>query len=251
MNLSRLLQTVTRPFTPPSRIGTVYRTLTPNACVLDVGCAGFVQARLAQAMGRTNLRHFGIDYCDRNAELPSGYGFKRVDLNREAIPFEAGSFDLVVASHILEHVVEPLRIFSECVRVCKPGGIIYIAAPSERSLFSPGMFFKYDRFLSLSFFDDPTHLGRPWTPQSLYRMARYFGCEPENVGYSFSWTCRVAAPLLLGYALLTRKAELFQRVWWYSIGWESYGVIRTPLCTADTQFTYYFPAGIPACTTPQ
>jgi len=238
---SRIRQRVKRMLKPASRLDAVYRRLPAEGSVLDVGCLGFSQVEIAKQAGRPDLRHFGIDYCDRSARLPAGYVFRLADLNREPIPYDSESFDLVVASHVLEHLREPLAFVAECVRVAKPGGFIYVATPSERSLFAPGMFFGYEYFASLSFFDDPTHLGRPWTPQSLYRLAEYYECEAEDCGYFWSWICRVAAPLLLLYARVARNPVLFQQVWWYSVGWESYGVIRVPSSKRNVHFTYGLP----------
>jgi SAM-dependent methyltransferase len=239
--LSRLQDSLTGIFKPASSLEALYETLPVGASVLDVGCLGFNPVEITKNLGRPDLRHFGIDYCDRNSGLPAGYVFRRADLNREPIPFDNDSFDLVVASHVLEHVVEPLALLAECVRVSKPMGLLYVATPSERSLFAPGIFFGFEHFASLSFFDDPTHLGHPWTPQSLYRAARYLGCKAEDAGYYVSWVCRLAAPFLLIYARLTRNPLLFQRVWWYAIGWESYAVIRVPGDKCGVHFTYDTP----------
>lgn len=82
----------------------------------------------------------------------------------------------MVANHVLEHVPDPIALVMECVRVCRPGGRVYLEAPPERSLWLPGVPFRHDLFCSFSYYDDPTHNSRPWTPQSLYRLARYLGC---------------------------------------------------------------------------
>jgi SAM-dependent methyltransferase len=39
------------------------------------------------------------------------------------------TFDTVYASHILEHLVDPVVAIKNWVRICKPGGIIYISIP--------------------------------------------------------------------------------------------------------------------------
>lgn len=242
-----MLSAVKRLIFPRNQNWNVYDQLAAGATVLDVGCSGFLQVRIAQQRKHEQVRHFGIDYCDRSAEAPPGYTFKLADLSRQGIPFETATFDLVAASHVLEHVSDPTRIFSECVRVCKPGGIVFIAAPSERSLFAPGMFFGHRHFVSLSFFDDPTHTTRPWTAQALYRLACCYGCEPHRVGYTVSGWCRAVAPILAAYALLKQDAVLFERVWWYTLGWECYAVIRKPSGAPEVpQFRYYFPAHAPS-----
>ncbi|MBX9701278.1 MAG: class I SAM-dependent methyltransferase [Acetobacteraceae bacterium] len=45
------------------------------------------------------------------------------------LPFPDGSFDLVVAVAVLEHVADPQRVVAEIWRVLKPGGKVYAATP--------------------------------------------------------------------------------------------------------------------------
>ena len=50
------------------------------------------------------------------------------------LPFEDGSFDLVMAAHVLEHLVDPHRAIDEMVRVLKPGGILLACLTRRSSL---------------------------------------------------------------------------------------------------------------------
>ena len=219
-----------------------YGIIDESGKVLDVGCAGFGQFEVATRLGLTKLKHFGVDYCKPEGEVPPGFVLSIADLNSEPIPFESDMFDLVVASHIIEHLSNPVDFFIECVRVCKPSGIVYFEAPSERSLLLPGMPFAHDKFFSLSFFDDPTHISRPWTPQAFYRMAKYVGCEPVKSGYIFSWKCRALFPLLLIYALLARNGKWLERSCWLAFGWASYLVLKKPVSLiGKPSFNYYIP----------
>lgn len=206
-----------------------YESIPIDGKVLDVGCFGFNQYKFSQSLGLTKHVHFGIDYSEPFGQLPPGYTFRSVDLNVESIPFENDTFDLVVMSHVIEHLSNPINVFRECVRICKPGGLVYIVAPSERSLFMPGSPFEHDKFYSLSFYDDPTHLSRPWTPQSLYRLCIYSSCQPIRWGYNYdSFLRRLIAPYSILRALLTRNAGLLERTCWGLIGWSSYIVLKKP-----------------------
>jgi SAM-dependent methyltransferase len=195
----------------------------------------------ARRLGLLRLKHFGIDYCDPD-KIPEGFVFKKVDLNHQPIPFDDDQFDLVVASHVIEHLGKPLEFFAECARVCKPGGLMYFEAPSERSLLLPGMPFEHDKFFSTSFFDDPTHASRPWTPQSFYRLAKYYSCEPLRVGYRTSWKYRLLFPVICLYALATRSGKWLEACCWYAIGWASFMVVRKPSEQhGKPAFRYYIP----------
>ena len=138
--------------------------------ILDIGCAGFQVKAGSDALGRSDLRHSGLDYSAPDA-VPHGVEFLSCDLNAQPIPAPDDAFDVVIAGHVIEHMRDPIEFFGEAVRVLKPGGTLYLEAPSERSMMLPGMWFAFDESRSLSFWDDPTHLGRPWPPQALYRLA--------------------------------------------------------------------------------
>jgi ubiquinone/menaquinone biosynthesis C-methylase UbiE len=240
MKIMKLLRRIFKPW-PDKRLAKVYRSLTHGGQVLDVGCLGFHQVKIAEALG-LRLNHSGVDYCESTEELPANFVFKKADLSKENLPFADDSFDLVVACHILEHVARPVDFFGELVRVCKPGGLIYLETPSERSLWLPGMPWGHELFCSLSFYDDPTHISRPWSPQSLYRLTRYFGCEPLATDYQYSWWFRMGIPLILPFAILTRHWVMLMVCIWQTVGWASYLVARKPSkLFGKPNFHYYIP----------
>lgn len=53
------------------------------------------------------------------------------DLNHVPWPIPSGSFDEVLASHVLEHLVNPLSAAFEAWRVLKPGGLFIVKVPHE------------------------------------------------------------------------------------------------------------------------
>lgn len=61
------------------------------------------------------------------ADLDPAPGLVRADL--EALPFEDGAFDLVIANHVLEHVGDDARAFAEVRRVLRPGGAAILQVP--------------------------------------------------------------------------------------------------------------------------
>jgi SAM-dependent methyltransferase len=226
---------------PPAQIRKVYEKLPRNGTVLDVGCVGFKQVDIGRSLGMASLQHFGVDYCKPEGALPEGFVFKQADLSCEKLPFAEDTFDLVVASHIIEHVSKPVEFFGDCLRVCKPGGCLYLEAPSERSLWLPGMPFNHELFHSLSFFDDPTHCSRPWSPQALYRLTKYYSCEPVKTDYLISWVHRLLAPVSIPFAFITRH-RLFMWCVWQTVGWASYLVARKPThIKGQPPFRYYVP----------
>jgi SAM-dependent methyltransferase len=59
--------------------------------------------------------------------FPSEQGIERVDL--QALGFPDGSFDLVIANHVLEHVEDDARALREIARVLAPGGRAILQTP--------------------------------------------------------------------------------------------------------------------------
>ena len=100
-------------------------------------------------MKQKNLKYLHIG-CGDNV-LPKPFinidsRKKRGVLNLKAYPlkFKDNSFDLVYASHILEHFnkVKVLKVLKEWVRVLKPGGILRISVPSFDNL---SLIYKIDK----------------------------------------------------------------------------------------------------------
>lgn len=220
----------------------LYLKIPQDSNVLDIGCLGFGQVALTNKLGLGNIQHYGVDYTTRVSDLPPGFIFKQADLNKSVLPFEDDMFNLVTANHVIEHISDPIAFFGECVRVCKPGGYLFLSAPSERALLFPSMPFEHDKFYSLSFFDDPTHCSRPWPPQAFYRLTKYFSCEPIMTNYEHSWKHRLAFPFTLPYALITRKGKLLESVCWLTFGWASFLVAQKPQnLKGKPEFNYYLP----------
>jgi SAM-dependent methyltransferase len=55
-----------------------------------------------------------------------------------ALPFHDHSLDYVLASHVLEHVANPIAALAEWHRVVRPGGIIYLIVPDRRATWEHG-----------------------------------------------------------------------------------------------------------------
>jgi SAM-dependent methyltransferase len=75
-----------------------------------------------------------------------------LDLNRGELPFGDGSFDIVVAGEVLEHLVDPTLTVSEARRVLVPAGRLIGSVPNG---------FHWRARLACLMgrsFDDPAHL---------------------------------------------------------------------------------------------
>jgi SAM-dependent methyltransferase len=70
---------------------------------------------------RGNLRH-------------SNHPFTFAVIDAQAIPYGDGSFDAVIANHMLNHVPDRQRAFREIRRVLRPGGRLYAATTGQSHL---------------------------------------------------------------------------------------------------------------------
>lgn len=107
--------------------------LGPDTQFLDVGCgSGFMKQFFDPGEGQWH----GIEVWEQRANGCRRLGYEIVDINIETTPFpyEAQKFDVVFASHVIEHLPEPAKALRECARVLKPGGILLVATPTKPPL---------------------------------------------------------------------------------------------------------------------
>ena len=97
--------------------------------ILEVGCRA---GNLTQHYYEGN-KVVGID-IDRNAlkefEKRLGLQCQWVDADSEDFPFEAGQFDVVVFSEVMEHLRFPQKSLHEIARVLKTGGRVVGSVPN-------------------------------------------------------------------------------------------------------------------------
>jgi SAM-dependent methyltransferase len=105
-----------------------YRSEGRRPRALDVGCA--TGALLA------TLRDRGWDPQGVEiSEAQASYGAARHNLpifagSLEAAAFPSASFDLVHASHLIEHLNDPASFLRESARVLAPGGLLVLTTPN-------------------------------------------------------------------------------------------------------------------------
>jgi 2-polyprenyl-3-methyl-5-hydroxy-6-metoxy-1,4-benzoquinol methylase len=99
--------------------------------LLDVGCGN---GRFLTSMATLGWSVMGVDFD------PGAVAAAKTDSNLdvhvggiESVAEEA-EFDVITASHVIEHVRDPVRFLSECRRRVKPGGLVIIRTPNAQSL---------------------------------------------------------------------------------------------------------------------
>jgi 2-polyprenyl-6-hydroxyphenyl methylase/3-demethylubiquinone-9 3-methyltransferase len=93
--------------------------------VLDVGCGGGI---LTEELLRPGATAIGVDQAEAAVRCATAHGRagglspRYVRARGEQLPFEDGSFPVVMTSDFLEHVMDLTSIVQECARVLAPGG---------------------------------------------------------------------------------------------------------------------------------
>ena len=105
--------------------------LTPGMSLLDVGCGpGNITADLAGRLGEGRV--VGIDLSRDVIEMAAQFttethptlSFEVADVY--ALDFSEGSFDVVYAHQVLQHLSKPVEALREMRRVLKPGGTLAV-----------------------------------------------------------------------------------------------------------------------------
>jgi SAM-dependent methyltransferase len=104
--------------------------VTSEASVLDLGCG---RGGVVELFWRDVKLAVGLD-----PDLPSLTGHRAAGMPilrgvGERLPFAGESFDLVVSVWVLEHVKDPLKVFSEVRRVLRTGGHFVFLTPNLRN----------------------------------------------------------------------------------------------------------------------
>lgn len=137
--------------------------------LLDVGCGRGEHLSAFVALG---FDVAGVDISPRAPELAAGFDVKVADLERDALPYPAGTFDFVFSKSVVEHVREPARLLARTVEALRPGGVAAIMTPSwEHTYWGP-------------FYVDHTHV-TPFTAPSLADALALAGCVNVRVSYFY------------------------------------------------------------------
>ena len=172
--------------------------------VLDVGCGpGTITLDLADAVGPAGAA-VGVE----NVEGPLAHARRnaaaRGDLRTRfeladvmALPYAAGSFDVVHAHQVLQHLTDPVGALREMARVTRPGGLVAVR--------------------------DVDYASMVWHPASegmtcwldLYRrLARLNHAEPDAGRHLVAWAHAAGLSRLTPTASLWTYATPEQCAWW-------------------------------------
>jgi 2-polyprenyl-3-methyl-5-hydroxy-6-metoxy-1,4-benzoquinol methylase len=113
-------------------VATVVENRGASGVLADVGCGRgglwpHVQAHFRRCIGLDAIAYAG---------LPSAIEFREVDLDRGTLPLDSRSVDAAIALETIEHLENPRAFVRELTRITRPGGLVVISTPNQRSVLS-------------------------------------------------------------------------------------------------------------------
>jgi SAM-dependent methyltransferase len=146
--------------------------------LLDVGCGS--HSASAAKRWLPNCRYTGIDrdrhYFNDATDLAAMDAFYEMDLTLlRFAEIPDAHFDVLLMSHVIEHLHNGDEVLRGLLPKVRPGGLVFVEFPGERSLSLPSM------PGSLNFHDDPTHV-RLFTAREVAALLSEAGCSVIRAG---------------------------------------------------------------------
>lgn len=156
--------------------------------LLDVGCAdGRLLTWWKSSRHGDRLETHGIEMSADAAERARTAGHHVITGRFETdTELEAGTYDLIIAAHVIEHVDDPVAFARRAAELLAPGGLFVVPTPNIDSWDAR----RFGRWWG------GNHFPRHWTfydPASITELAQRVGLECERVDYEanpvfWTWT---------------------------------------------------------------
>lgn len=179
--------------------------LKPEMRILELGCGD-------GSLWLRNLERFPMDAQVTLTDISEGMledakknlsntaaNFQYNTVDAQAIPYEDNNFDIVIANHLLYHVPDRQKAFSEIRRVLKSGGVLYASTIGKKHLIElKELLQQYDPNIIISNSDFSQEFG---LETGLAQLSLWFNTV-DTIRYEDSLVITEIAPLI-DYVLST------------------------------------------------
>ncbi len=189
----------------------VVRTVTSLGTglkVLDAGCAAGLTGEAAKRID-PEIEWVGIDNVPAAVDEAQRRldAARLVDIERDALPFEPGCFDVAVLSQLLEHLWNPWAAARKVAACLKDGGIMLCSVPHGGHVAVLAQLIEGRYPYSRSGPLDISHL-RTFTAETLLQLVERAGCQPAVLTKSLFRMTRYDERLMAGLMDAGRQAGL-------------------------------------------
>lgn len=195
------------------------RLSSPALRILDIGCGN--NSPTTTKHWFPGCHYSGADigqYHNSQEDLAAIDDFYPVGIDGSGYSeIPDSSYDFVILHHVVEHMSDPAPILTAICSKLKPGGYIWIAFPSLRSLSLPS------GEGTLQFCDDPTHVYVP-NIREISNVLLASGVKVLHAGRSRDFARTLIGAAILPWALLRRliTGRLSAKGLWYILGFEDH-----------------------------
>jgi 2-polyprenyl-3-methyl-5-hydroxy-6-metoxy-1,4-benzoquinol methylase len=99
----------------------------PGDALLDIGCGDGAFLEFALEMG---WKAEGIEMDPQAVEVARRRGLTVHQGSVDSLRDRKESYEVITLSHVIEHVHQPLQLLQACLRLLKPGGVLWLETPN-------------------------------------------------------------------------------------------------------------------------
>lgn len=144
------------------------KDVSPESNILEIGCASGAFLKMLEVKGFKNVQ--GIDISETAINQAKRRGLHKVQIaDGQRLPFADNSFDIAIASDVLEHIEDDGQTLEEWRRILRPGGKLLVFVPAHPYLWSSH--------------DEANLHVRRYTKNMLQKRIKEAGLEVQRIGY--------------------------------------------------------------------
>jgi len=118
------------------KICSILRKIPQKAIVADLGCMSGMASAWYAACGVQTLHGFDVSEASLDRLRAKGFEGHPWNVDGERCPMPDGTYDVVIAGEIIEHVVNTDAFAQELYRILKPNGVLILSTPNLASWYN-------------------------------------------------------------------------------------------------------------------